>query len=118
MAYGRPSQCSELISRIWYETHARWVAGYVLSRRLQSITARDIGRAYREVRGKGAEIAATMDLLDHAGWVAPDPDRPKGSAWLINPRVHDVFCGQAAGEKARRNALRTQVRVSIAELVK
>jgi hypothetical protein len=31
------------------ETHARWIAGYVLSRGLQGITARDIGRAYGAV---------------------------------------------------------------------
>ena len=53
-------------------------------------TARDIGRAYREIRGERAEIIATMDLLDHAGWVTPQPDRPKDTAWLVNPRVHVV----------------------------
>lgn len=100
------------------ETHARWVAGYVLSRRLQSITARDIGRAYGAVRGKGVEIVQTMDLLDHAGWVIPDADKAKGAAWLINPRVHDAFAAQAAAEKARRNTARAQVRTSIVELAR
>ena len=60
------------------ETHARWVAGYLLSRKLESITARDVGRAYREIRGNRAEIVATMDLLDHAGWVQQHPEQPTG----------------------------------------
>lgn len=100
------------------ETHARRVAGYLLSRRLQSISSREIGRAHRELRGRTAEIVAAMDLLDHAGWVTPHPDRPKNSAWLINPRVHVVYAAQAAAEKARREAVREQVRESIAELAR
>ena len=100
------------------ETHARWVAGYVLSRRLQDITARAVGRAYREIRGNRAEIVATMDLLDHAGWVAPHPERPRGSAWLVNPRIHVTYAAQAAAEKTRRDVVREQVRESIAELAR
>ena len=29
-----------------------------------------------------AEIVATMDLLDHAGWVQPHPERPRGQQIL------------------------------------
>ena len=47
--------------------------------RLESITARDIGRAYREIRGNRAEIVPTMDLLDHAGWVAAAPREGRGT---------------------------------------
>lgn len=100
------------------ETHARWIAGYVLSRRLESITARDIGRAHRELRGDRAAIVTTMDLLDHAGWVVPHPERARDTAWLINPRVHVLFAAQAAVEKARREAVREQIRVSIADLAR
>ena len=100
------------------ETHARWVAGFILSRKLNSITARDIGRAHREIRGKRAEIVATMDLLDHAGWVLPDAERPKDTAWLVNPKVHATYAVQAAAEKARRDGAREQLRVSIAELLR
>jgi hypothetical protein len=100
------------------ETHARWVANYLLSRKLDSITARDVGRAYNEIRGDRAEIVATMDMLDHAGWVQQHPERPRDSAWLINPRIHQVLVKQAAAEKARRAAVREQVRTSIAELMR
>jgi hypothetical protein len=100
------------------ETHARWVAGYILARKLASVTARDIGRAYREIRGRTAEIRKAMDLLDHAGWVSPDDTRPRGAAWDINPKVHTVFAEQAAAEKKRREAVREQIKISIAELAR
>ena len=85
---------------------------------VESITARDVGRAYREIRGKMAEIVATMDLLDHAGWVQPHPERPRDTAWLVNPHIHHVFAKQAAAEKARRAAVREQIRTSVAELMR
>ena len=100
------------------ESHARWVAGHLLSRKLDSISARDVGRAYREIRGDRAEIIATMELLDHAGWVQPHPDRPRDTAWLVNPRIHSTFAFSAVAEKAKREAVREQVRVSIAELAR
>ena len=59
-----------------------------------------------------------MDLLDHAGWVQQHPKRPRDTAWLVNPHIHQVFAKQAAAEKARREAVREQVRVSIAELAR
>ena len=100
------------------ESHARWVAGYILSRKLEALTARDVGRAYREIRGQKAEIIMTMDTLDHAGWVQPDPSKPKDTAWLVNPRVHECFSERAAVEKARREAARDQIKASIAELAR
>ena len=57
-----------------------------------------------------------MDLLDHAGWVSPDPDRPRNAAWLVNPRIHTLFAKQAAAECARREANRKRLLVSIADL--
>jgi hypothetical protein len=100
------------------ETHARWVAGYILSRGLSSITARDVGRAYREIRGNTAEIRSTMDTLDHAGWVIPDEERPRGAAWTINPKIHALFKERAAAEKKRRDTVRELLKVSIAELAR
>jgi hypothetical protein len=100
------------------EAHARWVAGYILSRGLSGITARDVGRAYREIRGNAAEIRATMDTLDHAGWVIPDEERPRGAAWKINPKIHKLFAERAAAEKKRRDTVREQLKVSIAELAR
>ena len=59
-----------------------------------------------------------MDTLDHIGWVQPDPRKPKDTAWLVNPRVYECFSERATVERARREAVREQIKASIAELAK
>ena len=99
-------------------SHARWVAGYLLIRQLDKITSRDIGRAYGEMRGDEAEILTVMDLLDHAGWVTRDPARPKGGSWLVNPAIYETLKTQAAAEKARREAIRKNIKHTIADVLR
>ena len=48
-------------------SHARWVAGYLLSRKLEKVTSRDVGRAYRR--------AARQGDGDPAGHGSPRPCR-------------------------------------------
>ena len=48
--------------------HARWLAGHVLAHKSDTITAREIGRAYRPLRGKPIVIEQTMAVLCDAGW--------------------------------------------------
>ena len=87
--------------------------------RLQSITARDIGRAYREIRGRpGRDRRHHGSARPRRAGCSRTRERPRDTAWLVNPRVHHVFAAQAAAEKARRDAVREQVRVSIAELAR
>ena len=52
-------------------SHARWLAGHILAHQVQDITAREIGRAYRPLRGRPGDIAWTMDILADAAWVVP-----------------------------------------------
>ena len=79
------------------DPHARWIAGHILAKGMQQTSARDIGRAYRELRGDVPGIIRAMELLEHAGWVQGDghPRRPK---WDVNPRVHELFAGRAKAE--------------------
>ncbi|MCK6553317.1 DUF3987 domain-containing protein [Candidatus Binatia bacterium] len=99
-------------------THARWIAGHILAHALERISARDVGRAYRELRGDGRRIAATMAQLEVVGWVTPiDTTRgPFPSKWAVNPQVHTRFAARAAAERRRREAVRRQVAEAVAEL--
>jgi hypothetical protein len=92
--------------------HARWVAGYILSRALAKISARDIGRAYRTLRGDSPSLQAAMDTLVTAGWVEPvNPDRfRKAKGWVVNPAVHERFANEAEMEKQRRENERAKIR--------
>jgi hypothetical protein len=97
------------------DPHARWIAGFILSRKLTKISAYEIGHAYRELRGDIQGIIRAMDVLEHAGWASGDghPKRPK---WDISPRVHAVFAERAQQEENARAEAQKLLKQSIAEL--
>jgi hypothetical protein len=111
--------------RLGYETmpeeglpasHVRWIAGYILAHNLEQIRAREIGRAYRPLRGKPQEIADSMGVLVDAGWVMETNDRSNSQCWRVNPAVHGRFNVAAAAEKARREAMRDLIKLKVADL--
>ena len=108
---------AELATANENEEHARWVAGFLLSRKLERVTAREIGRGYRTLRGDKRRILATMDQLEHGGWVVPDEQASRGEAWLVNPKVHTLYAEHAKAETARREANRRAVREKVAALM-
>jgi len=94
--------------------HARWIAGYILSKRLERITARDIVQDYGSLRSpeRRRELLDVMESLVTVGWLLPEeqanPARPP-AAWLVNPDVHVVFAERARRERDRRAATRTRI---------
>jgi hypothetical protein len=96
--------------------HARWLAGYILAHQAETITAREIGRAYRPLRGKTLEIDQAMAVVCDAGWSAPAEGRHDGARWAINPAVHSWFAKAAAQEKERRAAVMQAIQTKVAEL--
>ena len=100
------------------DPHARWVAGHILAHRVERISARDIGRACRELRGDQAGIVRAMELLEHAGWVRNEqPGKlTKAPKWEVNPAIHPLFAERAAAERARRERVQELIRTSIDDL--
>jgi hypothetical protein len=90
--------------------HARWLAGHLLAHSLERITARDIGRVYRDLRGKRPEAELAMSVLEDAGWVQREAGRADSASWAINPRLHTKFSAAAAAERDRREAVRELIR--------
>ena len=84
--------------------HAKWIAGYILSKKLERISVRDISRDYRALRDDRTGINATMDLLELAGWVTALQPKPGKATihWEVNSRVHEVFAERAEEERERR----------------
>ena len=95
---------SETFGREGQIEHARWIAGYLLSRKLEKITKREIGRAYNKLREDDSCLYAAMETLVIAAWVEPvNPDHyGRAKSWIVNPAVHEGFAERAAEEKARR----------------
>ena len=96
--------------------HARWIAKHVLAHGSDTITARDIGRAYNELRGKVDEIATAMAMLVDTGWAALVESRKDGLRWAVNPAVHERFAAAATEEKARRRAVVELIRTRVQDL--
>jgi Protein of unknown function (DUF3987) len=81
------------------------VAGYILARKLERVTNRDIQHGDRTMRGLSRqETEAILDQLDALGWVdrttGPRPSSPP--QWIVNPVVHTKFAQRAATEAERR----------------
>ena len=93
------------------------VAGYILARKLDRITNRDIQRGDRAMRGLSRrETDLVFDHLEAFGWItrmqAPRPADPPH--WIVNPRVHVIFSDRAGKERQRR----TETREMLADLLK
>lgn len=87
--------------------HARWIAGFILSRGFNRVTRRDITRAYGDLRAPecARELTSVMAGLEAMAWVrVEDPDNPARmpAGWFVNPRVHAVFAERAEQERQRR----------------
>ena len=98
-------------------TSARWVASYVLAHKKTSITLREIGRVYRDLRGKEQEIQNIMSYLCDAGWAQAEKQKRHDSfVWAINPAVHTLFAERAEAEKDRREKVRELIRQKVTDL--
>lgn len=95
--------------------HARWVAGYILSRKVDGITNRDIMQSYKQWRGMDDwRRQRVMQVLEDMGWVMPISEEGKTSkrgatSWVVNPDVHTMFSEKAAQESERRTKLREEI---------
>lgn len=90
----------------------RDVAGYILTKRLERLLASDLTRNVRCARGAGLpDVQKLVSPLVAGGWLAPEKDHGGNNAWMINPKVHDLFASRAAKEAKRRE----QTRALIAE---
>jgi hypothetical protein len=99
------------------EAHARWIAGYILAHGSMQIRAREIGRAYRPLRGKPKDIEQVMGGMCDAGWTVPNSESRHDSAcWGINPAVHAQFAVAAEAEKKRRASVMEMLRLKVADL--
>jgi hypothetical protein len=81
------------------------VAGYILTRKLEHITNRDVARGDRTMRLlRKHETEQIFQQLDALGWVTLIPGaRPNDPPrWKVNPEVHERFTKRAVRETAER----------------
>jgi hypothetical protein len=98
--------------------HARWIAGFILSKGGNRVAARDLVQAYRPLRAPEhrRELVDVMSSLEAMGWVraAPQSDGRPPVAWNINPKVSGVFAERAKRERTDRQATKERIRETLA----
>ncbi len=88
------------------------IAGHILTRKLQTVTHRDVQRGNRAMRAiRDVDIRPLLEQLAALGWlVRVDPPRPSSQAhWQVNPAVHTKFADRAKTEAARRDQARKTI---------
>ncbi|MGL3109187.1 DUF3987 domain-containing protein [Bradyrhizobium sp. BR 1432] len=97
-----------------HDHEARWVAGYILTRNIERLTAREIKRARpRSLSKNPKQLMAVMGQLEVDGWVRLATSDP--ASWRINPAVHDGrFEDIRRAEADRRDAVRGEIAVAAA----
>ena len=103
--------------------HAKWIAEFILSKRQEGITTRDIMRSYRPFKAPEhrRQMIEVMSSLEAMGWVREErrPDgRPQPIAWSINPKVHTGFAERAARVKSERQAKKDRIKETVARHMK
>ena len=96
-------------------TCCRDIAGYILARKLERITNRDVQRGSKGMRSlKQREVEGLFEQLDAFGWLTrvPGPRPSYPHHWVVNPAVHQKFAERAEAEKKRRE----QDHATLAEL--
>ena len=93
------------------EHHARItaVAGYILARKLERVTSRDVQRGDRTMRALSKrDTDIVFEHLEAFGWVSRTPGaRPQDPPyWVVNPQVHILFSDRAGRERQRREEIR------------
>jgi hypothetical protein len=92
------------------------VAGYILARKLDIITSRDVQRGDSTMRGlKKREIEDVFHQLDALGWVEVLPaHKPNISPRAkVNPEVHVLFAERAQREEERRRRAREEIAAAL-----
>lgn len=91
-------------------THARWIAGYIIARGLETVSLRELSRAYSKLRGKNTEIRNVMKLLERLAWVEHEgTDLVDVKSWSVNPQTHELFGERAVQEREHRLEVRQKI---------
>jgi hypothetical protein len=105
---------STVLENAGHDQESRLVAGYILTRDLERITAREVGTTRPRSLGRNRkQLLTVMGRLEAEGWVrmmSSDPAR-----WQVNPAVHDGrFEAIRQAEKERREAVRGEIAAAAA----
>lgn len=108
----------EVLDNSDHMEHARWIAGFILSRSLESVSKRDIVASYRALRKQPSWVLKNaMGFLESSGWIQPTRFTNDGATrWDVNPIIHREFKSIADSEKQRREEDRANLQQTFNKL--
>lgn len=98
--------------------HARWIAGFILSREDGRLALRDVVRAYGPLKApeQRHELLSVMQSLETMGWLRAEPQenpaRPP-TAWEVNPLVRERFARRATEERMARQQAKARIAATL-----
>ena len=97
---------------------AKWICGYILTKKLDTISKRNIMMDYGAMKRNARKIQKTMEILYQSGWAEPDKSKKYGEiiSWKINPKVHTKFAKRADEERIRRDEKKQQIQQAVEKL--
>ena len=96
---------------------ARSIAGYILAKKVERITFGILTRDCWPCRGRSRdEVIRMLEPLEMFGWLQREGPPLLPKAWLVDPRVHEMFAERAEQEKERRQQVRSLLARSIGEI--
>lgn len=92
------------------------VASYIVSQRLDHVSARTIQRSTRSLQSFTADEARRLcEKLESFGWLEPcdPPARSSTPHWMVNPRVHVMFAEKGKQDAERRKTAREALKAAL-----
>ncbi len=87
---------------------SRSIAGYLLAKRVERITFGDLTTNCRPCRKKTRDkVIQMIEPLEMFGWLQREGPPLLPKAWLVDPRVHEIFAERAEEERERRQLVRS-----------
>jgi hypothetical protein len=110
------SYYTDILGQESHLEHVRWIAGHILSKKVDRLENREIVQAYKQWRGLQEWVRTrVLATLQELGWIMPAAGQPAvgkkpPTVWDVNPTAHEHYEQLAEREREKRQRLTERMR--------
>jgi hypothetical protein len=110
------SYYTDILGQESHLEHVRWIAGHILSKKVDRLENREIVQAYKQWRGLQEWVRTrVLATLQELGWIMPAAGQPvvgkkPPTVWDVNPTAHEHYEQLAEREREKRQRLTERMR--------